>query len=193
MILFKLKINDFGFTLLEAMITVAIIAIMSSVYLVSYRSTNQKIILDQAVSMIISDLRLAQNMAMNVKQFNGNVPIGGYGIHISNTGATNYIFFADCNSDSHSFDGADTNCLDGAGNPITEKVNNRDFSANVKISAVVAGYNIVFEPPYPVVWIDGKKYGDVGAQDALITLQYGSNPDTKTIKVDRFTGRISSE
>lgn len=185
MLFFKKKeiINERGFTILEAMITVAIIAIMSAVYLVDYRPTNQKIILDQAAAGVVSDLRYVQNMAMNVKKFNSEIPQGGYGINISNSyPVTTYTIFADCDN-SHDYQSATTPC---AGNTATEKVSNRALYSNINIASPSLE-NIVFQPPSPIVWINGAT-----AASATVTLQYGLSGLTKTITINGYTGEISA-
>lgn len=184
MILSKLKINAFGFTIMEAMVTVAIIAIMSAVYLTNYRPTNQKIALDQAVAGVVADLRNAQNMAMNVKKFEGAIPCGGYGINISD--ATSYIIFADKD--------------DGTNPPIctndkiytvalTEKVSDRTLPARINFVIASSLSNIDFQPPNPIVWIDGQTGAAVTV--STIILEYGTTGVTKTITINGYTGQIS--
>lgn len=175
---FKKKeiINDFGATLLELLVTVAIIGIMSGVYLANYRSNNQKIILDQAVSGMVADLRLAQNMAMNVKKFNGAIPIGGYGINISGfLPVASYIIFADMNAGDKKYSGP------------AEKFAERALPDGIFIVSTDSFNDIDFEPPFPAIWIDGSQ----AAPSATITLQYGASGLVKTIIINRLTGQIN--
>lgn len=190
MLFFKKKeiVNERGFTLMEAMVSISVIMIMSAVYLTSLKSTNQRIILDQAVAVLVSDLRLAQNMAMNIKEFNGKIPLGGYGVNISNS--TSYIVFADCNSSSHKYDNS-ANC--GVSNNVDEKVTERTISQGVVIDSFKDNNgndinDIDFQPPHPIVYIDGAQT----AVSAEIILKYGTS-FTKKIIINRFTGQISVE
>lgn len=175
-----------GFTIIEMLVTIAIIVIMSAVYLVDYRPTNEKIVLDQAASGIVADLRLAQNMAMNVKKFNtsaatSEIPQGGYGINIAVSSPGTYVLFADCNS-NHIYNSA-SSCNSGTA---TEMSISRIMQSNVNISSVNFN-NIDFEPPFPTIWINGAQ----AALLATITLQYGSSGPTRTITINRLTGQIS--
>ncbi|MFH1048675.1 MAG: prepilin-type N-terminal cleavage/methylation domain-containing protein [Patescibacteria group bacterium] len=189
MLFFKNKeiINERGFTIMEAMVTVAIIAIMSAVYLTNYRPTNQKIILDQTASGLVADLRYAQNMAMSVKKFNDEIPQGGYGVKINNTSPGTYTIYADCNINSHVYDGASIVCKDSAGNvTLAEKVNDRILDSKIRITTAL---DISFQPPNPVVWIDGS----TGVASSIITLEYGTTGVTKTITINGYTGQISAD
>lgn len=182
MTLFKLKIKRDGFTIMETLVTVAIIGIMSAVYLVDYRPTNQKIILDQAAAVLVSDLRLAQNMAMNVKKFNDGIPIGGYGVKINNSSPGTYTIYADCNN-SHVYDNSS---LCGASGDKPEKVSDRTLESKVNITS--ASTDIAFQPPNPIIWIDGS----AGVASSIITLRYGgASGPTKTITINGYTGQIS--
>lgn len=172
--------NERGFTLLEAMVTIGIISIMSAVYLVNYRTTNQKIILDQVASSVVSDLRNVQNMSMNVKLFNGAIPEGGYGIKINNTTPASYTIYADCDND-HLY-GLSSTCGTSADKP--EKVNDRTLDSNVVITPVL---DVAFQPPNPIVWFNGLNTGTY----VDIFLQYGSNTSGRKIRINRLTGQIS--
>lgn len=173
--------NELGFTLMEAMVTVSIIAIMSAVYLTSYRSTNQKIILDQAASGIVSDLRLAQNMSMNVKMFNNEIPCGGYGVHVVD--ASNYVVFADKDNNT----GTPACDNDKIYTAVAEKVADHALPTDVKIVIASSIANIAFQPPSPIVSING----DIVASYGDIFLRYGTNINGKKIRINRLTGQIS--
>lgn len=179
MFLGKLKFKrNSGFTLTEAMVTIGIIAIMSAVYLINYRPTNQKIILDQAAAGIVADLRYAQNMAMNVKKFGDEVPVGGYGVNIgSPLPVTSYTIFADVDAG-----------YDKRYSGPSEKFAERMLAGGISIVSTNSFSDIDFEPPFPTVWIDG----DETASSAVIILRYGAEggPE-KTITLNRLTGQIS--
>lgn len=185
MIFFKNKeiINESGFTLLEALVTIGIMAIMSAVYLTSYRTNNQKIILDQAAAGVMADLRLAQNMAMNVTKFNGEIPKGGYGINITVSSPGIYAIYADCDED-HLY-GNSSSC--GSAGDMAEKISDRSLADGINVSAV-GNSDIVFQPPQPIVWIGGNT-----AASSTITLRYGSaGGPTKIITINGYTGQISA-
>lgn len=167
-------LNNFGFTLMELLVTITIISIMSMVYLVNYRATNQRIVLDQAASGLSADMRLAQNMAMNVRKFNGVIPAGGYGIKIGSLPATSYIVFADTDANKGYSDS-------------TEKFSERFLTSGVSITDISFSGNIDFEPPLPTIWIDGVQT----AATASITIRYGLTGSTRVITINRLTGQIN--
>lgn len=175
----KAKINESGFTIMEAVVTVAIITIMSAVYLTGYRQANQKIILDQAISGMINDLRLAQNMAMNVKVFSGGgVPQGGYGINLANSSGS-YILYADTSGNDKQYSVG----VDGI-------VMKRIFDFPIVIKTTGAN-NINFLPPSPDVYFNGSSAASGSSVE--IILEYGSGGLTKKIKINGDTGQISAE
>ncbi len=180
MLFFKKKeiINNKGFTLMEAMVTIAIMGIMSAVYLTDYRTTNQKIIVDQAVAGLITDLRLAQSMATNGNSFNGEIPLGGYGININNS--SSYIIYADCVND-HIYNSSSV-CSSGV-----EKYLSRDYSTGVGAVTSSSLSNITFTPPFASVWINGAQT----VNTASIILRYGTDGPSKEIIINRVTGQIS--
>ncbi len=182
-IILKNKIQDSGFTLMEAVVTVGIIMIMSAVYLANYRASNQKIILDQATAGLTTDLRLAQNMALNVKTFNGVIPEGGYGINIAVSSPGAYTIYADCDA---GYDYDSGSCSSGGA---TEKVFDRTLTSGVNVSAVDFG-DLDFVPPFAAVYIDGAA---PAAGSATITLRYGgAGGPVKTITINRITGQINA-
>lgn len=171
-----------GFTIVEAMVTVAIIGIMSAVYLVNYRPTNQRIALDQAAAVLVSDLRLTQNMAMNVKKFNNEIPAGGYGVKINLASPGTYTIYADCNND-HVYSGASLVCIS---NTTAETFSDRTLDSNVNIISVSA--DIAFQPPNSIIWINGS----AGVASSTITLRYGAaGGPIKNIVINGYTGQIS--
>ena len=63
-----------GFTLLELLVVISLIGILSSVGFASYVNFNRKQIVVQNIQKIISDLRLAQSLALNNQK-----PVGACG------------------------------------------------------------------------------------------------------------------
>jgi prepilin-type N-terminal cleavage/methylation domain-containing protein len=98
----------FGFTLVELLIVVSVIAIMSSLGIAAYVNFNRTQIIVQTTDKIISDLRLAQSLASNNQRptrpddptdkqgFCGSAALSGYSFRI--TGDHSYGLFAVCSS-----------------------------------------------------------------------------------------------
>ena len=92
------KSRQKGFTLLELMVSVAIIAIVSTIFLSSYRSGGRKSDLRMAAQMLVSNVRIAQSNALSLKHFEGSMPDGGWGV-VFDRNASEYVIFADVDDD----------------------------------------------------------------------------------------------
>lgn len=87
-----------GFTIIELLASVGIVALVSTIFLANYHSSNRQAVLNAAARQLASDIRLAQSYTMGLKDFNGTVSAGGWGVEFSN--ARNYYeIFADNNDD----------------------------------------------------------------------------------------------
>lgn len=133
----KIK-KQVGFTAVEILVSAFIIALISGLLLVNYHSTNKRSELIMAAQKLASDIRLAQSYALGSKEFNGNVPAGGWGISFYNN-ASYYYFFAD--------DG-DFNYEAG------EKFKTVNLPEGIK-SFSLPDKDIVFSPPNPITYING--------------------------------------
>lgn len=99
----KIFTNKRGFTLMELMVAIAVIAVISAVSVLYVRGNiNDEV--EMYAQELSSDLKLARNMAVSrtVYDFGGTVgaiyPPGGYGVYINNPadGSANYyIIYAD--------------------------------------------------------------------------------------------------
>ncbi len=88
------KANRRAFTLLEMILILAIIAIISGVFWANYYGGESRSQLINAQRGLIKNLRLAQTYSLSGKQYSGNLPVGGWGVHID-IATTTYLFFAD--------------------------------------------------------------------------------------------------
>ncbi len=170
--------NLFGFTLIELMVSISIIAIISSMYLVNYRSANKATQLSLAMQKLSSDIRLAQNYSLGLVDFNGEIPEGGWGVHF-NQGDNFYTIFADSFDDtigSYTFDDS------------SEEFRKINLPKGVSIDSIAIGdtpdmessLDIVFLPPNPTTYING-----VDNTKAKITLKNTDN-NTSDIEVNFF-------
>ena len=77
----KLNLNSSGFSLTEMLIVMAIVAILSTLLLMNFRTTaRNKTARNQVSSVVVSDLRRAQSMALSGAQKDGTI-VCGYGLH----------------------------------------------------------------------------------------------------------------
>ncbi len=153
-----------AFTLVESLIVVAIIAILSLILFPNYQSAQQQLALQRSAFKLAQDIRTVQEMAMSVKEFEGEVPEGGYGISLSSP-STSYTIFADVDSDGE-YD-----------NP-SEKVEDISLESGIEINSIIPAslISIIFLPPDPEVFFKNPGGADLGVND--VTLEIAISSDT---------------
>lgn len=187
-----------GFSVLESMVSVAIISIMAVSMWVGYGNWRSRSALNAATQKMVADIRRVQNLAVSTGQIrdpdSGSLTIPcGYGIHYLNPGA--YILFANKQN------GLDLDCRDS--NRVY--VDSQDINIetvnieqrNIDFSGVFD--DILFFPPDPLTLITESSPPDtvstisnrtiLGYELASITLCFSSGSLCKNIEV-RETGLI---
>ena len=181
-----------GFTLLELLVVIGIVAVLSSIVLGGYRTGEDKFALSRSANKLAQDLRMAENMAMMGNPapvtFGGIFPSGGYGFYFdtaTSTGAAGrYSFFCDCNDNAeYESSGSAISCATSTvAVPFPELMETLSLETGVVISNVspTTAFSITFYPPDPVIKITGAD--SVSYDEAVITLSlYGK---TKTITIN---------
>ncbi len=141
-----MKIRDNGFTIIESIVTVAIIALIATISLANYGRLRTQLSLNRAVQETSLEIRRAQNLAVATVKQNGTIPCG-YGIHYVNE--KEYILFADKDSADEALCG-NANRIFDAGEEVQLLTINQD---NVKFSTSFT--DVLFFPPNPLVFING--------------------------------------
>jgi prepilin-type N-terminal cleavage/methylation domain-containing protein len=164
----KLK-SGLGFTIIELLVVMAIIAIISGLSLANWRGGEKQYALLRAANKLTQDIRRAENLAMSAKEFQGQIPKGGYGIYFKIQEKNHYILFADLNGNQQYNSGSDG---------LVEDIK---IEKDIEISQLSASpLTITFTPPDPTVTIRPD------AQNTTITLAVVNDPTkTKTIKVTK--------
>jgi prepilin-type N-terminal cleavage/methylation domain-containing protein len=169
----NIKNNNVGFTLVEMLVSIFIIATMSTIFLVNYHSTNKRSELGIIKQKVASDIRLVQNYSLGSKTYDGvNVPSGGWGIRFATSTPDSYIIFADINENKFYDQG--------------EAIETKTLPAGITVSYLsgLDFYDIVFLPPDPECYINGYGYYDATAVNyAHITLRENINNTEATIWV----------
>lgn len=89
-----------GFTLIEMLVTISIIAIISSIVLFNFPSFSSKIVLENLTHEIALIVRQAQVFGIGIKRQIGTAEtFPSYGAHFDLNTPTEVIFFADINTD----------------------------------------------------------------------------------------------
>lgn len=87
-----------GFTLVEMLVTLAILGIITAVAITGQSTFNQSILLNDTSYTIALSARQAQSLGLSSRKFAG-VQNGGYGLYFTNTNPTrSYTIFADVQS-----------------------------------------------------------------------------------------------
>lgn len=177
----KIRKNLIGFSLIELLVSISIIALISVVFMVNYHSTNKRSELNVAKQKLASDIRLAQNYSLGSKTYDGvNTPSGGWGVHFV-TDASDYIIFADGGvviadpNGNHVYD-------------VGEDIETKTLPAGVTISSLSPAdtFDIVFFPPNPDIYIYGRDVFDLQAAEATIDIKENINNSTATVTVNYF-------
>lgn len=167
-----------GFTLIEVLISIGIIALLTGIFYANYRGAGIRTDLKGAAQKLANDIRLAQNFSLGTKEFNESTPSGGWGVYFDIVNyPDSYLIFADKNEN---FEYDEHN---------NEKYRTINLPANIslislEIEDLVNPANIVFLPPDPQVYINAQRN-----QNIQITIREIINNTTKIIEVN-FLGLI---
>lgn len=83
-----------GFTLIEMIVSIAIITSVTTLFLANYRSANKRTDLVMTAQTIVADLHYAQSNTLGLAKYNNIVPAGGWGISFDKAAGA-YTLFAD--------------------------------------------------------------------------------------------------
>lgn len=182
----KLK-NNAGFTLFELLVVIFIIGILTTTMIISWRRGARGTTLNRAAQTIVQNIRKAQNMAIASTEFQGEVPLGGYGLRFRRVDLTFYILFADKDNDKAYDEG--------------EKIEELNLEKGIEIDTLFSGQDtprerpvihIVFTPPDPFTTITPPT-GVANVAIIRIRNKGGTCPqDCRDIKLTD-TGQVSVE
>jgi prepilin-type N-terminal cleavage/methylation domain-containing protein len=174
-----------GYTLIELIVSIAIIAMITAIFLVNYHSTTRRADLRLTAQRVVSDIRLTQNYALGLMSYgavdNRVAPAGGWGI-VFDSDSSEYSTFADI-TPNHLFDIGEAEADYGAiihtlpANFIIEDIKVKQISGLI-IS--VPKVNIIFLPPDPKVFINALESN----QEVELVLKDQTTEETKNIKIN---------
>lgn len=204
---FTYKKNE-GFTLLEITVVVAVIALLSTIFLANYHGGEKQYALLRASHKLSQDLRMAEEMALSsrktpVEKFGGTFPRGGYGVYVkisdlSINDCPSYsqgyciILFADCDGegDYDYWGTGEHDCASaepGSGNSVADEIiKELSLEAGVKITGLPDSSHpliITFLPPEPSLVI---RNGGDPLESAFIRLSYEGKTGGKQVNINRL-------
>lgn len=172
--------NGKGFSIVEFLVVIFIIALLTTLVLVNYRQGQQKNAVNSATQRLTADLRRAQNSALAVKTEKEGMPACGYGIYTPS--ANQYQLFyntaADCNSVDKYYRTGQSQVLETINLPSGVTLDSQGPSC-----AADRCKSTYFEPPDPITYIANNDSGP-----RIFTLSV-SGGYSKTITVN-LSGRI---
>ncbi len=178
-----------GFTLVEIMIVVVIVGMMATLSVTNFQAGQEDDALRIGVLRIADQLRVAQNYAQTGIHA-GTATARAYGVYIKKPDAI--TSFADLSGDPVGMKDASDPEI---GSPITLKVGSR---SNIRIDSdkgiMVDGVRrdevtVAFRTPNASGLVDGKTEGN----SIVITLHNTRNNHTKSVTINRITGRVDTE
>jgi len=195
------KTRERGFSLLELLVSIAVISILLLVVVTNYRAGDKQLALERSAHKLAQDIRRAQEMAMSARKCTvaicgeEMIPGGGYGVYFE-SGApsycpqfqpTCYILYADTapqeENEFYTSDDSEVEFINlEKGIRILEIATKDNPSSPFQVRSV-SGIN--FKPPDPTIKI---KYQEIGEEASevkiIIALQSDSN-QTRTINVNK--------
>lgn len=182
---------DNGFTIIEGLVVLAVIAVVATIVLANLRFGQKKTILDNEALRLTQLIRRAKTSALGSVTFQGGVPGGGYGVSVDSGQANNVaILFADRNgvSGNQRFDGAYDRCDQ-------ECVERLVLSSGVILANVqpAVPLDVTFLPPNLATSIRSGGGNGSDAVEARITLSFSTDPTLQKTIVVRNSGEIVIE
>lgn len=172
-----------GFTLIELIVSIALVVILSSVVFASFRGGEERLSLQRSTYTLLQDLRRTEEMALSGMEQGGVMPQGGYGVYFSDWQNKQYILFADKNGDCKKDSGEEIEIV-----KLPEKIEIGGNSLRWNIMAVV------FQPPDPTITICSAAGPSTQTQVGIFLRKKGDicPGDCKSVNVN-VAGRIEIE
>jgi prepilin-type N-terminal cleavage/methylation domain-containing protein len=179
-----------AFTLLEMMVSLAIITLITSMFIANYRTGNKRTDLTMTAQSLVADLHQAQNKTLGLVQYNGTVPSGGWGVSFD-VAKSNYTIFADLDQPGASGYMQFSSSTEGN---VAYGARVTSFPANIQILSLKVGnstsslvsvnqVNVTFLPPDPQTNIYSVSNGATSSL-LQITIKETFNNSIKTIMVN---------
>lgn len=169
----KIKRQTSGFTLIEMIVSISIIALISGIFLANYHPADKRNNLGMAAQKLASDIRLAQNHALSQQEYGPADESYGWGVYFSSVQNTKYIIYIDSdNNKQYNTPFEDPN----------EKYREIVLPSGITVSLIDIDnhVSIHFVPPDPDTYFNGLQTNN----QVVITLTEASTGASATITVN---------
>jgi len=177
---FNIFNSSSGFTLVEMLVSVFIIAVITGIFLSNYHATNKRSLLINAVQDVAGNIKLAQSYSLGYKEYSPGESPGRWGVYFATTTPNSYILFIDRNLPSSYYD-------------VGEEVMTIDLPEGISIDSIsgssvgdTENVSLVFWPPSGRTSIDCSSSPDY---DIAIRFKESTSGTIKTILVN-FLGLV---
>lgn len=183
-----------GFSLIELLVSIGIIVVITGLFFASYRTANKQAELTRSVSDLSSSYRKALNQTLGLTKFDGEVPEGGWGIHIDlNDDKKKYLVFADRNNNGQYDDGegskeAGGEIVDTPRDINIDKITAFFDSGTIGATTNITYLDVIYIPPHPTI-IFYTPNTALPISRARMTMLSSETDNTKAVEVN-FLGLI---
>lgn len=180
--------------MIEMMVSVAIIILISTMFLANYRSGIKRSDLSMATNILAADTRLAQSYSLGLVKYDTVFPDGGWGVHFNLNEKDRYYFFADGYLDPADY-------LFQANEALPQyKGKTTIFNSDIRLKDIEVKVNgvsyhpekitITFTPPNPKTVIYDITHEQIG-EEATVTLENIKDGSTMKMLVN-FVGLVDT-
>ena len=168
-----------GFTIIELLVTMSVIAIVSGIALLNFHTGNENLALQRAANKVAQDIRRAADLSIQAEQdtYCGGT-LSGYGLYADMVTTDSYIMYANCN-------GVAKEGYDSSSDVIVETIVLDDSVVIKDISTPTNALGVSFFPPDPRAALC-KNDSCPGESSASITLALKGDPSkTKVVQINK--------
>lgn len=178
-----------GFTIVEILVIIPIIAILASILIIYNRTTESQLILFKEQARLVSTLNRAKGLALALFKETAGETICAYGVKIFPAPLSSYTIFKDLPNDGVDCSSADSQ-YSGPNENFDKMVEVDKRAVEIDPDPVFTTLNeVVFIPPDPQIILNGDPSE---TDEQKITLKLKDNSNSKVIKVNK-AGQISIE
>ncbi len=172
-----------GLSLVEMLVSVAVVLTVASLFIANYRAANQQSDLLISAQKLVADIHLAQNNTLGLVNYDEDFPAGGWGVYFDQA-SDSYIVFADLDAPGEAgyreYNTGEGTVADGA--RLTELADNMEiYSMSDTEGHALNQASVTFLPPDPITNI----YSAYGTSSSLtITFRDLRSNQDKAVRVN---------